>query len=250
MNNQGCFKSIEILEEIRNHAKSEINSYSSNHWASNLIDGKYDDLYFQSSNLILKEKILPEVPKGITKDFETDILLAKELYENLEISTELVANDGRIWTYLSLGKYRRHIYNRYNCVEPKKMETILGYFFFKGASANSIASNPISKLWWGIHKTIDTSLSDPYEYSNILFSNSQVLFDVIERATIVSNRNLVEAFLEVIKDHQQNPSKVSENLAPMILNHLSNHSFDNMSKKEIYIFLNHFIQFLKDQKRI
>lgn len=249
MDRLGVFKSIDLVEEIKDHFKKECSSHSPKDWAANLVHGKYDDVYFKEENILLEELVLPDVPAAVKNIFNTDIHLAIELYEKLNLET-LSANDGRLWTYLSLGKYRDYIYNRWKCYETKTEKTMLGYFFFTGASATSLSSHPLSQLWWGVHKTVDRSLDDPFKYSRILFSHSQIVFDVVERAAIISNSILTRSYLEVMERSPGKIDAVSRNLSPMILNHLSNHSIDFLSKSEIDNLLDNFLSFLKSQKRI
>ena len=249
MNKLGTFKSQDLVEDFRKHAMEVMADKSPADWAKDLINSEYDEYYFDDKNILLEDTVLPKVPSSVNGKFATDIDLAITLYENLELEP-LTANDGRLWTYLSLGMYRDYIYNRYDCLHNNRVETILGYFFFKGSAANALASNPISKLWWGIHKTIDKDLDDPYRYSRILFSKSQVFFDVIERAAIISNRDLTRSFLEIIEKNPKNPTGVSENLSPMILNHLGNHSIDILNKSELDELLEKFVTYLKSQKKI
>lgn len=249
MDKLGVFKSIDLVEEIKDHFKNECASISPIEWSANLISGKYDHIYFKEGNVLFQELELPDVPPSINYKFNTDIHLAIELYDKLNLET-LSANDGRLWTYLSLGKYRDYIYNRWKAYESKTINTMLGYFFFTGASASSLSSHPLAQLWWGIHKTKDDHLDDPFQYSKILFSNSQVVFDVVERAAIISDSKLTRSYLEVLEKFPGKLDTVSRNLSPMILNHLSNHSIEHLTKAQIDQLLEKFIEFLKSQRKI
>ena len=253
MNKLGKYKSLEIIEEIKDHMKEQCSSIKTGDWAANLINGEYDDEYLSDSKIILDNLDLPNVPKSLSRDFQKDMDFAIALYENLNISI-LDANDGRMWTYLSLGKYREYIWSRYihdisKGTSSPQLATMIGYFFFTGSSANALASNSISKLWWAVHKTIDESLSDPYYYTKVLFSNSMIFMDVMERAAIITNKLLTRAYLEVIAK-EKSITKVSKALSPMVLNHLSNHSVYALNQNEMKDLLEEFLNFLRSQNKI
>ena len=65
------------------------------------------------------------------------------------------------------------------------------YYFFINPSATRNALNSISRLWWGIHQTVNYDLADRYQYSRILFENSETFQSITQRNDLFNNKKVL-----------------------------------------------------------
>lgn len=241
----GVFKSSQLLYDFRLFAHDKLENISPYEFVSNLKRGEYDDFFFDPEHVLLSES--KQKLKLFSKP--TDQLeCAKELYEMLQIK-RLQANDTRLWTYLCLGYFREYIIASSKIDSTFSRNALFEKFFLLSNSISNISKNPLSKLWWGIHQTIDHNLDDPYFYSRKIFGpgRSELFFDLSQRGLFFSDKKLLLAFLDFIEDK---PSKVTpmKIVSPIMLNHIKNNSLFHLTRSEIVELLEGFYQFGLKQK--
>lgn len=140
-------------------------------------------------------------------DFEN----AKILHHNLDLSPELAAN-GAFWTVLA-HHFVPYIRYRGKYAEKKKDEALKrlpkDFCFQEYLSRRNRRESWLIRLWAVADLTfINENVSDPYEYTRLLFKDQDLLNTILDR-DIFSNRNVVRAFLEIYKDRKDSGNPLS-----------------------------------------
>ncbi len=216
------------VKVIRSEALSEIfqfiEKYLKNHkpyeFLQKLNKGEFDTDFFDEKKLIVNKDIFFPEFKSADR-FEC----AKSLYESTLGLTEIDATDARLWNYACLKVYRDFIFNDRKVNQDISKDLFYRYYIYSyTSSATTTALNTISRLWWGIHRSIDKlDEKSPYKYSKILFSNSQIFQDITQRPLIFSNSMLTKAMLNFIKNKNKK-TDIIKLISIYVLNHIK--SFD------------------------
>ena len=111
------------------------------------------------------------------------------------------------WSTLTHREFLPYVQKRWD-LKKDTLSRIKNRWLFDQSDRNSFARNAISRLWWSAHLTykpweIEKSLEifkdqDPYKYTKILTSSSQLIQDVLDRKW-GSNLILRICFLEATK---------------------------------------------------
>lgn len=149
---------------------------------------------------------------------------AIKLYEYLYNLDKTQASDKRLWVYLSHVTFKEYTQKRWsigieksdieqNPDARKKAVDMIEDRWFVAGSARSMRRHSIARLWWAACLTDSPWVKDPeffgelqsadrYIYTRILFSNQDVLQQILERKLGWSDRMLI-AILEYLR---RNPS--------------------------------------------
>lgn len=241
----GVFKSSQLVYDFRLFAQEELLNISPYDFVSKLKRGEYDEYLFKEEHVSTPKN--REKLKKFSRPSD-QFQCARELYENLNLK-RLQANDTRLWTFLCLGFYREYIIADSAIDSTFSSNALFEKFFLTSSSVSAMSKNPLSKLWWGIHQTIDHSLKDPYHYSKKIFGpgKSELFFDLSQRGLFFSNKRLLMAMVDFVED-KPNKTKPLKIVSPIMLNHIKNNSLFHLSKEEIVEKLEDFYQYgLKHQ---
>lgn len=220
------FKLFEIYKEYRD--KNDHVTF-----IKNLSLGRYDEMLTEEENLIQMPNVT-ELCKLYKASPNDDLDNAIKLYESLSIEYLEEVSDPRLWSYLCLVVYKQYIIERYDLLK-KNPGVIEKRLFYLNSSANKNATNAISRLWWAVHLTKkDDHPTDKYFYTRVIFSNTDILFNIIERKHISKNRGLVNSFLDFfVSNKPKNQGDVSTILAKHIYNHIKNYDLNLWNKSDV-----------------
>ena len=165
-----------------------------------LINGDYDNDFFCDKNLVVDQKgrLLPKLDLEGGKPWPKLGELGIKLYEPLLDLGEINACDDLLWNYLNLCVYRDFIFERWGVENNKDYNQLENHWIYKNQSAAQNARTSVCNLWWGVHRTVDTSLDDKYKYTKLLFSNSDIFLQITDRRQIFSDSVTTKGVLDFI----------------------------------------------------
>lgn len=212
-----------------------------------LVSREYDENLLSQDKIIYDERKikLPILTTNTSNKTKGDFDNAVKLYEaigNIDLDE---ANDPRLWVFLATKYYPSYIKRRH---APKTPKTIKEYYFFGSGSATSNVSNAISKLWWGVHQTVQNEYTDPkkkYLYTKMYFQFTDIVQAIGERKDIFKHRDLTKAILEIAYEKPVPPAQAVRILSKLILNHIKTTNIDFMSYDEIKELVNGFYEHSK-----
>ena len=140
---------------------------------------------------------------------------AVKVFEYLKLENELQATDRRLWCYLCHAVFCDYLAEKHKNVNDDSLRDAIITHWFNDSVGNkrSLLRNDIASLWWGIKLTYapyewDEDIfndlrvkDDPYYYSRILMSKSDILHSLVER-NFGSNRKLLIAILDVLSERE------------------------------------------------
>lgn len=226
------------LNEIFQFIEKYLTENNSFEFIQKLNKGEFDNKFFNEKNLIThKNLIFP--PFKSSDRFEC----AKTLYESTSKLTEIEATDPRLWNYACLKVYRDYIFSDRKVNQDISKDLVYRYYTYAlTSSATTTALNSISRLWWGIHRSIDkTDANNPYKYSKILFSNSQIFQDITQRGLIFSSTKLTLSMLKFI-ENKNKKTDITKLISVYLLNHIKSFDVSVYSEKDIRDLLEDFFK--------
>jgi hypothetical protein len=235
------FKDTSVIDDIISFTRNYIDNNSVFDFIMSLKNGDFDDEFFKSDNLISdpQNRVYPEF-KIKSNMMKTRLDLGINIYENLLGISELDANNPRYWTYACLYVYRDFIFDDRKVDASISLDLLNRYYFFINPSATRNALNSISRLWWGIHQTVNYDLADRYQYSRILFENSETFQSITQRNDLFNNKKVLMATLDFIKNKNKT-TKLVQLMAPYLRNHVKSFNINTYSKQEIQELLEDFL---------
>ena len=191
------------------------------------------DHYFTGNSVLIDETVdLKEINHS-----QDDLEVAIQLYDSLGDLSRLEASDARLWTYLCCFVYRDYVIDRGSLAAPdKKKEAIEKNMMFLSNSFTRNVTNYLSRLWWGVHMTIDLNRDDKYFYTKRLFELTQIRQSITERKSIYMDTRLTRILLDFIQDKSKDSA--IRVLSKLILNHQKTMVFDNLEDHEVLEVLN------------
>lgn len=153
--------------------------------------------YFNEEDLIETSIIFNEEEVLSKLDYESELRdynSSKIIYQSLKEIPVRAAADKRLWTTLTHRELWSYVSKRWPFMEDqdKALNNIHQHWLFKFSDRTAFTRNAISRLWWAAHLTYspwekEESLkvfqddNNPFKYTKIMTSLSQLWFDVTER---------------------------------------------------------------------
>jgi hypothetical protein len=166
---------------------------------------------------------------------------AIDLYQWLKL-TPIQAADCRIWTCLSHGLFADYVRGRWDTINEG---TVKSHFFMNGTGFTPRVSNALSRLWWGAHLTFETSNSDPFRKTKILFSLQDISQSMLERAYGMSKPLLnttLNAFGEGKFQSTQNRSGVIKETAKSLNTYGATALFEGIPEERLEFVVRNFLK--------
>lgn len=132
---------------------------------------------------------------------DDDFKAARTLFEAYKDITPLVAINEEFWAYLTHTILFKYTQTRWPKVkEPDcTSQYIIDHWFLD--QPNKVLRNSGASLWWSIHNTIDTTRSNKYELSEILFKNYTLRTVTFGSYLLIRHREAMIGILSFLKDH-------------------------------------------------
>lgn len=188
-----------------------------------LSDYLESDISYPSEGILQSTLLVPENIPELVPTVEADVDNAIKLYDYLQNLDKTQASDKRLWIYLSHVTFREYTMQRWplkvtkdeltnNQEARRKAVSYLSERWFLSGNARSLRRHSIARLWWAAYLTVSpwerdsdyfSSLenSDRFVYTRTLFSNQDIVQQILERKLGWSDRLLV-VILEYLR---QNP---------------------------------------------
>lgn len=181
----------------------------------------------------------PELLNEQSSDAEN----AKRIYEALKNLSIINATDKRLWAYLTHVQYYEYLKNRWKIVSREEgdtknnKDTIKDRYFLAGESSRALCRNAIARLWWGAHLTYDAENENPYEFTEMLFSNQNIQASLLER-NFGRNKNLLKILLSYLKERTEVCKSDNIKILGKLINNLGGiRVLDTLDKNYIYTYL-------------
>ena len=137
----------------------------------------------------------------------TDVDNALIVYEALSGLTSHQASIERMWVYLCHCDCPQYVTERWLGQRPEKdedaVQKVRNHFFAAGNRA-LIRDNGLARLWWLGKIAHDTDPENPREFLTILLHRQDVRSALIERPSVSTNRRVLRAIYEVMREQWSN----------------------------------------------
>lgn len=140
------------------------------------------------------------VAERMVELYDDDFKAAVLLYEAYRDISPLLASNETFWAYLTHTDFYLYTQKRWPNVKIGTASTnyILDHWF---VGNNGLLRNACASLWWCIYNSIDETRENPYELSEILFSNYTLRVTVFGSGILIRHREAMIGILEFLKDN-------------------------------------------------
>lgn len=206
---------IAELEENKDIILAKMQMNNNNEWLRE---------FFDTENPFIDSKIEIDDFELITSEEHppaTDCFNAIRLYENMKDISESQASDRRLWISLAFGKFYNYMQYRWPVEDKSKaMNNIKRRWLFPYTSRRSLFVNGIARLWWFAHFTIDESMENPYELTEMLFNKFDRIQKIIYRNYSSSKPVRLTAF-RALNSYQKEGGIINDRIIDEIYKYIS-----------------------------
>lgn len=195
-----------------------------------LSDYLENEITFADEGKLQSTLLIPEKIPVLEPTVEADVDNAIKLYDFLHNLDKTQASDKRLWIYLSHVTFREYTMQRWplkttkedlvnNQEARRKAISYISERWFLSGNARSLRRQSIARLWWAAYLTVSPWEKDPYfsslessdkfVYTRTLFSNQDIVQQILERKLGWSDRLLI-VILEYLR---QNPDFAQNRIA-------------------------------------
>lgn len=145
-----------------------------------------------------QQSTILEVSDPLNRSKE-DLENAIKLYEYFEELPLTLASDEKFWAYLTHTSFWEYMCKRWPAgeAEGNEIEFIKTRYFFSSTN-KTFYRNGLSRLWWFVYLTHDSTKKDSYHYTRIILSYQDLANLLIETTSLSRNKTVLKAVLEVI----------------------------------------------------
>jgi hypothetical protein len=183
-----------MVERLHEQAALNTPKYAANmDWLESFASGP--QYIFESSRVVDPPPVLVFGEKVNSK---YDAENARRIYNWLPALSQAVAMEERLWGYLCHCVFPDYMATRW----PVTAENIIHRrYLFEDKTFASLTRNGISRLWWAGKLTHDSTRSNPFELTDVLFLRQDIQVSLLERA-IGKCHNVRTAVLDFFREHK------------------------------------------------
>lgn len=137
-----------------------------------------------------KLNLTPDSPSNYDAQ---NIRIFHEKFKNIPIE---LASEESFWAYLSHVDFWEYMQVRWPLKSDTDTSSIRNRYFF--GKNRPLFRQGVARLWWYGHLTYDSTLDDPYHYTNVAFKDQDRARLLIETVNISRNRVALFATLDVL----------------------------------------------------
>lgn len=233
-----------VLLDLKENISENIGLYDSFSNDDFLIELNATDI---TQNSILK---VSDPSNKSTDDLENAI----KLYEYFQGLPLTLASNEKFWAYLTHTSFWDYMCQRWpiSAAEGDEIEFIKTRYFFSTKN-KTFYRNGLSRLWWFVHLTYDSTKKDPYYYTRIILSYQDLANLIIETISLSRNKTVLKTVLEVIKNigalEEQNKIQKVKNKRNFLRDMTKYINFvggvtlwDRLNEEEAYLKLWHYVE--------
>ena len=134
------------------------------------------DRYLEDEFYIPEEdiQVIPQVnePENLLSRMnpENEFLSAIELYRAYKVLSPVQATDTYFWESLAHLNLFQYVKKRWSLTKENLTSNYISHHWFVSSSAQ-VSRHTLASLWWSVFLTIDEDSSNPFELTEVLFSN-------------------------------------------------------------------------------
>lgn len=130
---------------------------------------------------------------------QQDLASAKRLHRSLRLS-RADASDPRLWTRLTHVEFWPYMRDRWP-VKRGEIKFVLRRYFVHGHGSRALLRNGVARLWWLAELTYDPERENPYELTDVLFSDLDLVAQLTER-NYGRAPKIMKGFLEFLAERR------------------------------------------------
>lgn len=171
--------------------------YGENNWYIDYLEKM--GYHFENNIAINNFKMITDcTDKESSTDYDNAIIL----FEALETTiTPAVASSGGFWTAM-VHSNMDYMAFRWPVEVDTENRVKTRYLMNWNSNRRERERNGMSRLWWAVYLTEDKSLDDRYLLTKELFSNQDLLTNVLDRESF--NRGVTHAFMKFLISEKEN----------------------------------------------
>lgn len=168
----------------------------------NMYNYRLDEFEINSEELVdvPEVDIAPDLLDKLLQDPSDDFYCSKLVYENIKGMNPLLASQETFLAYLTHTVFHEYVKQRWNGIysETDISETFIKKHWF------GTKQNAIGRLWWNVYLTInENNKIDPYEYTKVLYRQSDITQNLSSSEVLFPNRKAIHAILGFYRDHDE-----------------------------------------------
>lgn len=164
----------------------------------------------------------------------TDIENVKRVYNNMKLLSDSQASEERVWAAYTLDHFLEYMKYRW---PARNANDMANRYLFNYSQQRSLFRNGVSRLWWIGRCTYDDTRSNPYELTEYICKN-QDLIETFCGRNVFNNPNIINPVLSAFLDAEKNGYSVSRDVARETAKYMNllagTYILDFFENKEIY----------------
>lgn len=139
----------------------------------------------------------------------TDIENVKRVYNNMKLLSDSQASDERVWVAYTLEHFLDYMKYRW---PAKNVGDLANRYLFNYSQQRSLFRNGVSRLWWIGRCTYDESRPNPYELTEYICKN-QDLIETFCGRNVFNNPSIINPVLSAFMDAEKEGYGVTRDVA-------------------------------------
>ena len=160
--------------------------------------------HFEDSPFLETKYEIADFELDISKEkpYLTDFENVKRVYSRLKFLSNSEASDERLWVWFCLEPFHQYVKYRWKIDGTHKLSAVTDHFYFGQSSRRSLIRNAVSRLWWIGRFTYDEQRDDPFELTEFVCDNQDIITAILER-NLSNNIELIKPFIEAVIDSRK-----------------------------------------------
>lgn len=164
----------------------------------------------------------------------TDIENVKRVYNNMKLLSDSQASDERVWVAYTLEHFLDYMKYRW---PAKNTSDLANRYLFNYSQQRSLFRNGVSRLWWIGRCTYDESRPNPYELTEYICKN-QDLIETFCGRNVFNNPLIINPVLSAFMDAEKEGYDVTRDVARETAKYMNllagTYILDMFEKQDLY----------------
>jgi hypothetical protein len=198
---------LNSLDKLRVRALDDPNSLLNKDKTTKSLESLVDefDLELVTSPVNIRGELSLQMPDGASWESNGDRKNVAEFHSAFAELSPAIATDERIWVSLAFGPLREYAdarwpMSKYNA-NKSSLSNGLKNKRFAATSRIRWREHAISRLWWLGHYADSFSDIDSSKVADVMFINSDALYNLLGRSAIANDRTIATQVVSVVHDY-------------------------------------------------